>query len=265
MKRLFKNEIFKIKKQKKIFFFFLFITIVDIIFDSVILYNSFVENRNKVNIEFITDFPIICLVNYIKNIIPIIIIILGLFYISDEIHNGTLKSSLIYGYSKRKIILSKVLSIDYLLILVLLFATFILIITSTILKNIGIYNPNYYGIIDNYVIFLRAFLIIVILYMLYQPMIFLSVTIALLIKNKFLYICTYLFAILEIKYIGKLFPNIKQFLFTFYIDNICYLQDKKLVICNFKTEIISSSILIAFLSCIVFYIISSIRFEKIDI
>ena len=131
MKKLFENEMYKIFKSKRIYIFCGILALVSLVF-SLIVKQVYVAGQFGGDMtlkDLAVQYPLQLLSTVSDLLLPVFATLMITFLIADEYNEGTLKLSILSGYGRSRIIVSKVLAV--------VVATFIMLIVVYITSYLG--------------------------------------------------------------------------------------------------------------------------------
>lgn len=248
MLAIFRNEIIKILKSKRVYIFAAIMVVISVLFGVII---SQMQKTGAVSDEMMQQmiggyFPIQILGMVSDMLLPIFATLFACFLLTDEYNSGTLKLPILCGHSRKNLLTAKIAAIS-ITITVITIVTFISAhIVAAFIWGIGTVQNMFLG---NLVIYAETLLAIL-------SWGICMVLLSLWIQNSGVLIGAVVAVLVVSSLIGSVFPDISKFILTFYFKAFSSLAG---------TMNYSLAIGVCVGSMMIFCGIAFLRFEKMEI
>lgn len=248
MLAIFRNEIIKILKSKRVYIFAAIMVVISVLFGVII---SQMQKTGAVSDEMMQQmiggyFPIQILGMVSDMLLPIFATLFACFLLTDEYNSGTLKLPILCGHSRKNLLTAKIAAIS-ITITVITIVTFISAhIVAAFIWGIGTVQNMFLG---NLVIYAETLLAIL-------SWGICMVLLSLWIQNSGVLIGAVVAVLVVSSLIGSVFPDISKFILTFYFKAFSSLAG---------TMNYSLAIGVCVGSMMIFCGIAFWRFEKMEI
>lgn len=248
MKKLFENEMYKIFKSKRIYIFCGILAFVALVF-SLIVKQVYMAGQFGEDItlkELAVQYPLQLLSTVSDLLLPIFATLMITFLIADEYNEGTLKLSILSGYGRNRIIISKVLAV--------IVATVIMLVVVYITSYLGSFLAFGSAVIQNDVGYNIAAYIWSLLPLI--TWIVFNFFLALYIKNSGIIVGVVVGITLVSSILSSMLPRISSYIGTYYL---------KAIAASFSTINLGMAAVVCLMYMFLFGTVSYVKFIKMDI
>jgi|GEM_PF-4514663 len=247
MVSIFKNELYKLFHSRRIYIFsgimlvtlIGFAIIINSISPSELITTDMIDEMKGIN------FPLQFLSTISDLLLPVFVVLIMTFFVSDEYESGTLKLPILQGFRRESIIIAKTL--------ISIFFSFLMVAFVYLAANmvsLGLWGTKSYtadGLLSITKIFLLSVIPII-------ALVTFTMLLSLLVKNSGLVIGILIAILVFSSLIGSMFPEVSKYMFTYHLKAFAQITDSYL-----------NGILTCTVSAIIFLMSALFTFNKMEI